>query len=417
MQYTEIKGFLSLSTWPGALARLGFALLLCSGLGACVSQTLRTVDMTPPQQFAGAQPEDQLLDLGIAVLDPMIPETYDEQVKRRVHPDIRRAEAQFIPYFAKNLLQSTGNWGAVRVVPEATRAVDVSVTGKILQSDGERLELEWSVTDARGVQWFTRTYRALASKYAYSDTVPPEIDPFQANYKNLADDMLAYRQKLSAETVREIRATAELRFAREFAPDAFAGHVRERPEGGFQLTRRPAADDPMLARVRQVREREYLFIDTLDEHYANFHRKMFASYDNWRAATYEEAVTLRELQAQAKAKTLAGVGAIVGGIGGIYESDSPYVDATGLVAIGAGAALIKSAVNKRNEAAMQAEVLQELGVAAEAEIVPHSIELENQTVSLQGTVQEQYQELRRILRKVYFEDLGLKPPPAPPEAG
>ena len=417
MQLTEVKRSLFLGARLEELGRLGFALLLCAGLGACVSQTVRTVDMTPPQQFAGAQPEEHLLDLGIAVLDPMIPETYDEQVQRRVHPDIRRAEAQFIPYFAKNLLQSTGNWGAVRVVPQATHAVDASVTGRILESDGERLAVEWTVTDARGVKWFTRTYRALASKYAYSDTVPPEIDPFQANYKNLADDMLAYRQTLSPETVREIRATAEMRFAREFAPDAFAGHVRKRPDGGFQLTRLPAADDPMLARVRQVREREYLFIDTLDEYYANFHRNMFASYDNWRAATYEEAIALRELQAQAKAKTLAGLGAIVGGIGGIYESDSPYVDASGLVAIGAGALLIKSAVNKRHEAAMQAEVLQELGVAAEAEIVPHAIELENQTVSLQGTVQEQYQELRRILRKVYFEDLGLKPPPEPPEAG
>ena len=64
---------------------------------------------------------------------------------------------------------------------------------------------------------------------------------------------------------------------------------------------------------------------------------------------------------------------------------------------------------------MQAEVLQEIGVSAEAEIIPHTIELENQTVRLQGTVEEQYTELRRILREVYFEDLGLTPPPPPEE--
>ena len=85
---------------------------------------------------------------------------------------------------------------------------------------------------------------------------------------------------------------------------------------------------------------------------------------------------------------------------------------SGLVAIGAGAALIKNAVAKRNEAAMQAEALQELGVAAEAEIMPHTMELENETVRLQGTVDEQFQEWRRILRQQYFKDLGL-PPPAP----
>ena len=55
--------------------------------------------------------------------------------------------------------------------------------------------------------------------------------------------------------------------------------------------------------------------------------------------------------------------------------------------------------------------MRELGSAAEAELVPTTIELENQTARLQGNVEEQYTELRRILRRVYFEDLGLEPPP------
>lgn len=390
-----------------------FTLASALALAGCVSESVRTVDMTPPKQFTGVQDEALLLDVGVAVLDPNIPETFDEQVEQLVNPDIRRAEAQFMPYFAKNLLQSTGNWGAVRVVPRATHAVDVTVTGKILQSDGERLIQEFTVTDARGVVWFTKTYRAEASKYAYSPTVPPDIDPFQANYKQLADDMLAYRESLDEATVRTIRATAEMKFARDFSPDAFDTHVRSGPDGGFELLRLPAEDDPMLTRVRRVREREYVFIDTLDEHYANYHRQMYGAYQNWRAATYSEAASLRELKAQARTRTWAGVAAIGAGIGGIYESDNPFIDATGLVAIGAGAALIKNAVAKRNEAAMQAEALQELGVAAEAEIMPHTMELENETVRLQGTVDEQYEELRRILRQLYFEDLGLPTPPEP----
>ena len=394
------------------LDRLSPVLILCSALAltACVAESVRTVDMTPPKQFSGIQDEALLLDVGVAVLDPNIPESFDEQVEQLVNPDIRRAEAQFMPYFAKNLLQSTGNWGAVRVVPRATHAVDVTVTGKILQSDGERLVQEFTVTDARGVVWFTETYHGEASKYAYSPTVPPDIDPFQANYKQLADDMLAYRESLDDARVRAIRATAEMKFARDFAPDAFDGHVRPQPDGSFELLRLPAEDDPMLARVRRVREREYVFIDTLDEYYATYHRQMYGPYHNWREATYSEAASLRELKAQARTRTWAGIAAIGASIGAIYDSDNPYIDATGLVGIGAGAALIKNAVAKRNEAAMQAEALQELGVAAEAEIMPHTMELENETVRLQGTVDEQYQELRQILRQLYFEDLGLPPP-------
>jgi hypothetical protein len=208
-----------------------------------------------------------------------------------------------------------------------------------------------------------------------------------------------------------------MKFAREFSPDAFATHVTRTEDGGFALNRLPAEDDPMLARVRKVREREYLFIDTLDEYYSGFYRSMYGPYQNWRSSSYSEAIAYRELRAQARARTMAGVGALVGGVAAIYESNDAYVDASGIVSVMSGAALIKSAIMRRNEAEMHAQVLQELAVSSEAEIVPHTIELENQTVRLQGTVDQQYEDLRRILRKFYFEDLGLAPPdqPAPKE--
>ena len=72
--------------------------------------------------------------------------------------------------------------------------------------------------------------------------------------------------------------------------------------------------------------------------------------------------------------------------------------------------LLKSALSKNAEASIHAEVLQEVGIAAEAEIMPHTIELENQSIRLQGTVEEQYEELRGILRDIYFADLDLPTP-------
>ncbi|MDA1075868.1 MAG: hypothetical protein O3A63_14055, partial [Proteobacteria bacterium] len=376
-------------------------------LSGCVNQVVRTVDMTPPDQITRAQEEHELLDIGISVFDPNIPESFDEQVAALIQPDVRHAEANFMPYIAKNLLQSTGNWGAVRVVPRPTHAVDVIVTGKIIESNGERMQLEISVSDARGEPWFTNTYQALASKYAYDDTLPPDIDPFQAIYKSLANDMLAYRENLTAEDIRMIRTTAEMKFARDFAPDAFSEHVSQ-TQGAFNLMRLPAEDDPMLDRVRQIREREYLFIDTLDDYYAGFHRQMYSPYQSWRKATYDEAIAYRELKAQARNRAMAGTVAIIGGVAAIYESNNAWVDASGLVGIGAGVALIKMSVAKRYEAEMHAEIMREVGIAAEAELLPYTIALENQNVRLQGTVEEQYVELRRILRKIYFENLGLE---------
>lgn len=385
-------------------------LLLSTLLTGCVTEEVRIVDMTPPDQYSGEQSEDLLLDVGIAVFDANVPEDYDERIEQLVQPEVRRAEVNYIPFFAKNLLQSTGNWGAVRVIPRPSDAVDVVVEGKILKSDGEQMSIEVAVTDATGRQWFSKEYLTLASKYAYADTIPPDIDPFQTIYKTLSNDMLAYRAALTDEELKEIRTVAEMRFARSFAPDAFGDHLSATSDDQLELVRLPAANDPMLERVRKIREREYLFIDTLDEYYDSFYRNMFTSYNNWRKATYEEAIAYRQLRAEARARTLGGALAIVGGVAAIYEGDNAFIDAGGIGTVIGGAMTIKSAIGKRAEAAIHAEVLQELGVAAEAEVVPHTLELENQTVRLQGNVDEQYAELRTLLRRLYFEDLDLPVP-------
>lgn len=394
------------------LRRRAAALLGALLLSGCVSQELRVVDMTPPEQFDRIQSEDELLDVGVAIFDPNVPESYEERVEKLIQPDVRRAEANYIPYVAKNLLQSTGNWGAVRVIPRPTHAVDVVVSGRILHSDGESMELEITVADARGERWFKRRYEALASKYAYGDTVPQDIDPFHGIYKELSDDMLAYRRELSEQEVQVIRRTAEMKFAQAFLPAAFEDHISETDDGEFVLKRLPAEDDPNLARVRKVREREYLFIDTLDEYYEDFHRDMQGPYQNWRKATYEEAIVYKELRAQSRARMIGGATAIVGGVAAMAESSDAAVDYGGLISVIGGAVTLKSALDKRAEASIHAEVLQEVGIAAEAEVMPHTIELENQTVRLQGTVEEQYQELRGILRRLYFADLGLPDPAA-----
>ena len=381
--------------------------LLGAALAGCVSETVRVVDMTPPEQLAWDVPEELLLDVGIAVFDANVPDEYDEQVSLNIQPEVRRAEGNYMAFFFKNLLQSTGNWGAVRVVPRPTHAVDVTVTATIEHSDGESLKLRARAVDARGQEWFERDYKALASSYAYEDTVPRDIDPFQTAYRTLADDLLAHLKTLSPEDIRAIRTTAELQFARDFAPDAFAEYVGATRRGQVTIERLPAENDPMLGRVRQIREREYLFIDTLDEHYATFSASMFAPYQNWRHATYDEAIAYKRAKQQARARIMAGSAAVIGGIAAQTQADDIVTRYGGLVSIIGGAGILKTAIDKLAQAKVHAEVLQELGISAEAEIVPHTIELENQTLRLQGTVDEQYEELRRILKKVYLEELGL----------
>ncbi len=385
---------------------VSLAAMIVAGGGGCTTHTLRIVDTTPPEQLGSVIDESRLLDVGVAVFDSNVPETFDEQVAANVTPEVRRAEANYMAYFTKNLLQSTGNWGAVRVVPRQTHAVDVTLSGTIVHSDGERVILRAIVRDARGHQWFDNTYEALASKYAYGDAIPPDIDPFQSIYRRLADDMLGYLKTLSARDVYAIRTTAEMKFAREFSPDAFGNYVAESRSGVFKVLRLPAEEDPMLGRVRKVREREYVFIDTLDEYFEDFHARMYPAYRNWRQATYSEAIAYRNERQKARRRAVAGVVGIAAGAIA-QTSDTRTTRYGGTVSVISGASMIHTAIQNFANARVHGEVLRELGVSAEAEIAPHTIELENRTLSLQGTVAAQYEQLRAVLKRLYHQEFGL----------
>ena len=402
--------------FPGALFRLGrpwwiLGVTLC--VTGCVTQTVRVVDLTPPEQIAEAIPEELLLDVGVAVFDANVPEEFDEQVEANIHPDVRRAEGNYLAYYLKNMLQSTGNWGAVRVVPRATHAVDLTVQATIKHSDGESLVLHALATDVLGTVWLDKEYAALASKYAYETTYERTIDPFQSVYRGIADDMVARLKTLSPDQVRKIRAAAEMRFARDFVPDAFASYITPNRSGGFDLRRLPAEGDENLSRVRRVREREYLFIDTLDEYYETFGTNMFTPYQNWRRATYDEAIAYKRARQAARSRAIAGTAGVIGGIAAQTTAENAVTYYGGMVGIIGGAAMLKAALDKRAQAQVSADMLQELGVSAEAAITPYTMELENQVLHLQGSVEAQYAELRRILKMAYYRDLGLALPEAP----
>lgn len=384
-------------------------LVLSALLAGCVSQTIRTVDMTQPAQPAADIPESMLLDVGVVQFDPGVPKDPDEREQKVIIPDVRQAEATYMPYTLKRMLQSTGQWGAVRLLPRPSTAVDVSVWGEILHSDGERLELKVAVTDATGKVWFNKRYVARASKYAYDEQmVPADIDPFQPIYRMIHDDMVAYRDQLSADDIKNIREVAEMRFASEFAPETFSDYVVQ-DHKLYKLNRLPAPDDPMLARIRQIREREYLFVDTLEEYYLDFRQKMHGPYQDWRKSTFEEAIALQELRAKARANTLAGAGAVLMGLAG-QVSDSVVARTAGQVGIIGGGVLLTQGFKYRAEAKLHVSALEELGSSLGNEVTPSVIQLEDRTVTLTGTVDQQYEEWRKILYDLYRSETALETP-------
>ncbi len=370
-------------------------------LTACVNQTVKSTTVPQVATLEQALPEAQLLDVGVVIFDPGLDVDEDADF---VYPEVRRAEARYMPYLLVESIRSSGAWGAVRVVPDENQAMDLLVSATILESHGEELKLSVIATDATGREWLKKEYENKASRYSY-ETARTRFDPFQAVYNRIANDLLEILKLQTPEQLSTIRLVNELRFAQSFSPDAFEGYLEQNGKGVYEIQRLPAADDPMLLRVRKIRQRDYLFIDTLQEYYASFNGQMVGPYQEWRKQSYDEAIALEELRAESRRRLIAGAVAVAAGIAGA-ASDNRGARSAGNVAIAGGGYLVKSGLDKRAEAEIHVQALEELGLSLESEIAPQIIELEDRSITLTGTVQDQYDQWRELLRQIYEAEVG-----------
>ncbi|TCO74663.1 hypothetical protein [Chromatocurvus halotolerans] len=377
-------------------------LLASAVLAGCVSQTVKSTSVPPLQRPAEPIAEAELLDVGIAIFDPGL-EEYDEE--DQVYPEVRRAEARFMPQLLAEAMQQSGAWGAVRVLPDNDRITDLRIDGEIIHSDGERVELAILATDSQGNTWLDNTYSARTSRYAYRSATRRQYDPFQALYHRIANDLMQKQAGMSSKSLQTVRTITELRFARDFASGSFEGYLEQNRNGKYRIARLPAEGDPMLERVRAIRKRDHLFVDTLQEYYRDFSGAMYEPYQEWRKMSYEEAVALQELRAQSRRQLIAGGAAILAGIAASGSNDRSARTA-GYVAMMGGGSLLKSGLETRNEAQIHVQALEELGMSLEAEITPRVIELDDRTVMLSGNVEDQYNQWREILEEIYRNEVG-----------
>ncbi len=411
------------------MARLGFPplsarsafraaplVVMLTAFSGCATQPeIRSTDHTPVIQETAEIPEEQLLDVGIHVFDAGL-DAKPQNTKEPLFPEVRKAEALYAAVALADGLQQSAGWGAVRVIPKPASPVDVEVSGKLLQSSGESYAVEVTVGDVTGKTWFTRRYEQKVSKYAYQPDVrgvDDAHDVFQGVYNRIANDMLEYRRTLEISHIGLVRTVSELKFAQEFAPGVFNGYLHEE-QGRYRVVRLPAQGDPMTERIRRIRERDQMFVDTLQSHYGEFVARMREPYHNWRSESYHETQALRDLRRDARNRTLVGVVSVLAGILAA-GSDSSVTRQAGNVAILGGAYMVKSGFDKRAESRIHAETLKELGDSLNAEVSTRIVELEDRTVTLSGTVENQYAQWREILREIYRTETGIDPdiPDAP----
>ena len=380
--------------------------LLALMLVACNSHTVKSTTYTPIIQDSQDVPEDLLLDVGVAVFDPGIDEI-DKRDEETTNHEIRVAESRYAPFLLAETLQRSANWGIVRLMPNNESPMDVIINGTILQSDGEAMQIRIEVTDSRGRQWYTKVYSELISQFSYEPSQRQQADPFQVIYNKISNDLLEYRKRnLTNQQIVEIRTISELLFARRFSPDVFDAYLATNRQGNLVITSLPAETDPVLERVRDIRERDFMFIDTVQDYYATYVRQMRLPYDTWRALSYDETIELRELRASANRRFVAGAAAVLGGLAAATSGGNYATQAAGVSGVYAGSYLIRSGFDKRAEAELRSGALQELSEGLENEVAPQVFSLDDRTITLTGSVEEQYAQWKEVLADIYASEVG-----------
>jgi len=375
-------------------------------LVSCATHTVKSTSYTPIVRDSQDTPEYLLLDVGVAVFDPGLDEIKKSEEDVTNH-EIRVAESRYAPFLLSETLQRSANWGIVRVMPNQESPMDVSLKGTILSSNGEQMAIRIEVSDSTGRQWYTKEYKEEVSKFSYEPSERQKNDPFQVVYNTIANDLLEYRKRnLKNDELTEIRTVSEMLFAQRFSPDVFGQYLIKDQNGNLQVVSLPAESDPLLERVRGIRERDFMFIDTVQDYYATYVRQMRLPYDSWRQQSYEETIEVRDLKNSARRRFIAGTAVVLGGLAAASSGGNYATQTGGAVGVGAGAVLIKSGFDKRAEAKIHMDALEELGQSLENEVAPRVLDLDNRSITLTGSVEEQYAQWKEVLADLYAAEVG-----------
>ena len=382
------------------------ATTLVSGCGTLGSG--RDVDGEVPLNRAVVEvSEDQLLDVWIELFDPgELPDDEDEAMGLSM--DIREAEARYMPEQLRSAMETTGYWGAVRVVPQDTEGSELLVRGTIIASNGEQLELEITALDATGREWFNRNYEEEVEVDDYRRSSSSGSDVFYSLYHTVANDLAEFRQSLTAKDITVIRQVAELRFAADLSPEAFDDYLMLDGKGRYSIARLPAVDAPMFRRILAIRDRDFLLIDTLNGHFDNFSREMDSPYNEWRKARIEEAAALRKVENDALKRKLLGVAAIIGAI--VIESTNSGNAGSSVLRdamVLGGAYAIKTGFDKDSETDIHRDAIIELDESFSSEARPLVVEVEGEVHELTGSAEVQYAQWRALLKRIYAAETGF----------
>lgn len=380
------------------------------GTGCAVNEVV-VADETELYVSNSPVDESRLLDIGIIEFAPGLREDNNPR-KTGVYEEIRLAETKYLAYHLKTTLQGTGHWGAVRVIPSRAAFTDIIITGDIEKSDGEFVVVNVSVDDAAGRHWYGKAYEMQTGVTSYSDRRDRRLDPYQKVFNEIANDLQSFAAQMPPKALLQTRQISELRFFSDMSPQAYGEHLSIDEEGIVSIHRLPAENDPTVARLRQIRERDRFVVDTLNEHYANFYYGIAIPYRNWRKVSRQESINYRQVKRSSRMQTLVGVVVLAGSLAvDTGNSSSSRTRRTNRalqgMAINEGINRIIGGIQRGNDADQHKAAIAELSDSFGSQAAPMVISVEGEERRLTGTAQAQYEDWRRLLKEIYHAETGF----------
>ena len=394
------------------------SIFLIGFLASCAT----TSNVGPQYQSSSANSSQSIaentepFDISVAMFDPGISKQ-DSYGEDGVWPELRRAESMYMAVQLRDTLAKTGRFGAVRVTPNKFSNADVYISTRINKSNGEDVSLQVNVSDSTGKKWIGKKYSLRVKPIAFNNPRNKDsngnlkIDPYKDIYLQITSDISKYmKRNVKPKKADTINTVSEIRYAQNYSPEAFSDILSKR-NNSYRLNGKPDLDDPMMKRVKNIQLRDQMFIDNMQTHYDGFASNMASSYKIWQEQSFRESKAAREAASAAFWQGVAGaviVGATVAAAG---DCDSAACARnTGAVGGAVAGSFFSESFQKSKEAKVHRDALNEIASSLDGTLSPSVIEMEDRTITLTGTIEEQSDQWRAVLQKIYqAETKEIKP--------
>lgn len=357
------------------MVRAARRLLLLSALLAAGCRTV--APPAPPAPRSDGPPLDVRVDV-FTVPDNAGPEW---ETPRRLFP-VELAAA----------MRGDPQWSRVRVGPSNGPAstAEVEVSGRLLSNAISTTRVRLTARDATGREWFDRVYAGAARTQLWAQAA--------------ADLALAARALAPDERAR-LAPLAALRFASALSPERFAGHAERDEAGHWSIARMPAEDDPLWVRAQRILSREALLADAVDERHRLHAEQAGPLHARFLEFAAREEAKRREIEGSAWSAPFRMLG------GELLNGLSVFTDAA--AAEGGALARATTRLEKAGDALSSADDRElhqlQLGLKASRQLLtseaePFRLELDDAVHELTGSAEQQYEQLRDILRRMFEQE-------------